>query len=449
MPQLTGGKAGTYGGNLYVVNAVQLDSVYIAGGKAKTTGADVYLYTGSKLAVTLGDKLSGDIQMAVAAALLGEGTYGQPVTGVTAGAFPAKITMENVTGQPKALSVDGELVVAGATVVNAEGKETWFVDNAAAVAACDKNEYVKLYTDDELVLTKDLTVDLNGRTVAVSGNYSLSGMDSTGDGYAEPAGKATVAGQTEAVTYSPDHKIYLSVTDGSNVTFHRLGMELTDIALRPDDAGIYYQGSWSCDDTLKAKIAEYGIVTSLAQMPTVDFRNDETCMAASFTDTIANGTKKAGVLVKNIMKTGNEKEQNTANGEKPIYATAYVTLTDGTIVTSNAPGATDDVSYSLYTYMEQLDNMISMDPTNYRKFEKTVKEFYAAWEDKGTGAWRFNRLKAPEDPADDGILNILLVGHSGTYYYVEELYQLLKEAGIESRICNLYYSGCYLQWHWN
>ena len=38
---------------------------------------------------------------------------------------------------------------------------------------------------------------------------------------------------------------------------------------------------------------------------------------------------------------------------------------------------------------------------------------------------------------------------SGCYYYVEELYALLKEAGIESRICNVYYSGGLLSQHYN
>ena len=129
--------------------------------------------------------------MAAAAALLGEGTYGQPITGVTAGAFSADIVMENVPSQPKALSENGKLVVAGATVVDAEGKETWVVDNAAAVNACGEDEYVKLYTGNDLVLTKDLTVDFNGQTAAVSGSGKLSGMDSTGDGYGLPKGKAT------------------------------------------------------------------------------------------------------------------------------------------------------------------------------------------------------------------------------------------------------------------
>ena len=54
---------------------------------------------------------------------------------------------------------------------------------------------------------------------------------------------------------------------------------------------------------------------------------------------------------------------------------------------------------------------------------------------------------------DDGVLNLLMVGSSYCYYYVEELYDLLMETppeGItEVNVYNLYYSGCRLTQHLN
>ena len=51
----------------------------------------------------------------------------------------------------------------------------------------------------------------------------------------------------------------------------------------------------------------------------------------------------------------------------------------------------------------------------------------------------------------DGVLNLLMIGSSYCYYYVEELYDLLMEnppEGItEVNVYNLYYSGCRLTWH--
>lgn len=52
------------------------------------------------------------------------------------------------------------------------------------------------------------------------------------------------------------------------------------------------------------------------------------------------------------------------------------------------------------------------------------------------------------DPAADDRLNILMIGNSGCYYYVEELYSMLESAGIQANVCNVYYDGCKLSQHW-
>lgn len=52
------------------------------------------------------------------------------------------------------------------------------------------------------------------------------------------------------------------------------------------------------------------------------------------------------------------------------------------------------------------------------------------------------------NPAEDDVLNILMIGNSGCYYYVEELYGMLDAAGIKANVCNVYYDGCKLSQHW-
>ena len=54
-----------------------------------------------------------------------------------------------------------------------------------------------------------------------------------------------------------------------------------------------------------------------------------------------------------------------------------------------------------------------------------------------------------EDPAGDDVFNLLMVGHSGCYYYTDELYQVAKAAGVKMRVCNVYYSGGTLAQHWS
>ena len=52
------------------------------------------------------------------------------------------------------------------------------------------------------------------------------------------------------------------------------------------------------------------------------------------------------------------------------------------------------------------------------------------------------------DPKSDDVINVLMIGNSGCYYYVEELYGVAKAAGINMKVCNLYYSGCPMEKHW-
>ncbi len=57
--------------------------------------------------------------------------------------------------------------------------------------------------------------------------------------------------------------------------------------------------------------------------------------------------------------------------------------------------------------------------------------------------------KGAKDPKEDHVLNVLMIGDSYCYYYADELYGLAKAAGIEMKVCNVYYSGCTLAQHWN
>ena len=447
-PVITDGYATTRGGNIYINGICELTDAVIDGGRAVTSGQDIYFnkYTARSF-LTVGAGVTGDVLLDVTVSHLGTPIYGNPIACTAATTLNANITLEN-----EALPVfahDGKLFIGGATVVDAAGEEVWYVDNAQAVAACGEQEYVKLYTGNELTLTKDLYVDLNGQTVAVSGSGKLLGMDSSGDGYALPTGKTTGAAAAD-ITRAPNGNLYLPVTDGDSVTYHRLGMAVTDIALRTADAGLYYKAAWSGDSVLQEKIAQYGIVVSLADMPDADFRADETNLSVDFNTPVENGTKQCGVVIKDILKQTNQAGDNDLNGRMSIFATAYVTLTDGTTYVSDAPGAQDDIVYSLYDFMEQLDGLIQSDPTNFRKFEKQTKEFYAAWEDKGLADWEFKRLKAPQDPADDNEFNVLMVGSSFCSYYMTELWSMLDAAGYENvHIYNVYYSGCWVEWHYN
>lgn len=447
LPQILRGTAATYGGNLYLKNGpMNLTAAYVSGGTADTRGADIFIDDTDTTEVIFGADFRGDIALGVAKTLFAsEEIYGGAINKVKTYATNASFYLDGAYNNCGTLVKDNVLYLTVAAVVDASGGLKWYMSNEDALEACGTDEYIKLCTTKDLVLTKDCVVDLNGKTVNISGAYTLYGMDSSGDDYTAPKGKATLAEGTKQTAYTdaPGGNRYVTVTgEDGTVTYHRLNMAITGVNIRPASAGVYYTAKWYCDDTLKNMITNYGVVASTADMPDADFAKDEANRWTTFAkDSFVSGEAKNGAVITNIMGQSATAKENDISGKTPIYSKAYITFENGLSLVS-----TDKIHYSLYDVMRGLDNLIQKDPTKYRRQTLTARSFYETWKDQGMGGWKLDRIPTPEE---DGVINVLMIGNSHCYYYVEELYGLAKAAGIDMRVCNVYYSGCYLEQHYN
>ena len=464
VPQITGGTAGTYGGNLYVSGVLELNDAFIHNGKAKVNqGQDIwYLASTSshkahKLAIGAG--VTGNISMGSATGNLTAPYYARTVADTVCQTLNADIILENVENQPMLAAKDGTLYVGSVAVFNGAGECTWYASNTDAVAACDPTEYVRVYTDDPVVLTKDCHVDINGHTVAVSGAYTLYGMDSAAHNGNDSTGKTVLAEEVQYVTdhTAPNSMRYIAIADGSDVTWHCLDMAITSVSLRPGTAGLYYSAVWNLDSVMAQQVETFGIAVSLTGMPTAEFTEDVlyTQMTA---DRLQNGVELPGAMVENIFSTdgafemaGSEFTGDDANmlrGQQKIYATPYVVLNDGARLVADDPETEqDDVALSLRDVLTQMGNLVTNDPEHYRRHTPALRAFYAQWQG-AMGDWQLNEY-AFETPEEDDVLDILLIGNSWCYYYVEELHEMAKTAGVKLRVCNLYYSGCPMTNHVN
>ena len=438
MPLVTTGSAGA-GGNIGNSGNLVLDAAFINNGSA-TTGKDIY-YENGKVAysLTVGAKLTGTVSIHVT----GTAFDGTAIANSSAVEFPGKLILEGKLGEPALTVKDGKLVLGGIALMRANGNVDWFADMADAVAASTKDSYIKIFSDSEIVLTKDCAVDLNGNTLTVSGNYTLYGMDSSGDDYTVGTGKAILSEGAKTVlrTTVADGREYISILDGNTATYHRLGMALTDVTLRTANCGVFYKAAWDCDSVLAALVDNYGIALSVYKEPDENFTADELVLTADYDGAeLINGEKRDGIVISNIMKESLSVASNDQRGQMPIYAKAYLQLKDGTQLLS------DSANYSLKTAMERLDNLISTDPTHFRRYTNDARAFYETWKTYGMDKWDFTNLITPEE---DDVLDILMIGSSGCYYYVEELWGMLDAVGIKARVCNVYYSGCNLVQHYN
>lgn len=452
VPQIFGGTAKEEGGNLFIAGTVDLLAASIFGGKAGTTGQDIQLSpgtAGTNILVTVGNGVTGGRTGAISMkAAVPDPIYGEavPNTASTGLNENANIILEGTQGKPSIQAKDGVLYVAGAKGVDADGKEVWYADYDAAVAAAVANgTAVKLYADAELNLTQDAFVDLNGHTATVSGNGKLLGMDSSGDDYSEPTGKLTFTGTApvadKSMVYAPNGNKYVALVGDGEVTFHRLGADLTSVTINIDKNAVYFKGKFGADDTLKALIDTYGIAVSLSGMP--DQRLTDSLKSTYEGSKLTNGETASGVYITNILKDGLTASQNNNRGRDKIYATAYVTLNDGTttFISDDSTTSEDNIAWSLYDAFNRLDQLIDEDPTNFRRYTSDMRDYYAKWKDLGIKNWIREDTNFVE-PEDDGVIDVLMIGSSSCYYYVEEMASLAAAAGIKLRVCNVYYSGC-------
>ena len=380
-PQILGGKAGKRGGNIYFSGVLHLTDAHIRNGQAATSGVDLYRGKGSlQNVLSVGAGATGNISMFVNADLLGSPVYGQPVVGGTADALNASIKLEGDYGMPQLCAKDGTLVVAGAVLVDGNSL-LGYAAATDAVANCKEGQYVKLYTDAELVLNNAATIDLNGFAATVSGDGTLYGMDSVG------SGKAVweTAVNTAEVTYAPDGKTYVAVQGGTEAAYHLLDMAITGASIRPSVSGIYYTGKWSCDAALQAQLDTYGVLVNAEVIPTAAFA-EGTLWTEFEAATMVSGENKTGAIISGILKEERKAALNDAYGKMPVFAAAYVKLKSGTTVVS--PG----VGYSLHSIMQQLEKLTEQKPATYGKYMYNAGAFYRTWKNNGMGSWKFNRI---------------------------------------------------------
>ena len=442
-PLVTCGTAAGNGGNIYTKGITNLNAVQFHNGSA-TAGSDLYVYPATALNLVLGADVTGTVRMNAYKSLLTEAVYGGAISKVTCNAEKTTFLMDGVYGNCGIVVKDGTMYVATTAVVDGKGKASWYMSNAEAVEDCAENNYVKLFTNNDLILTKDLYVDLNGKQVAVSGDYKFYGMDTTGDSYAEPSGLAT---GTSVATYdvvdAPNGIRYVAVVNEGAASYHRLDMKITGVTIRPSVDGMYYSAKWACDDTLQNMIDTYGVVASTEKMPDNTFVGDTANLWTTFTaDSFENGKVQTGAVITGIMKTEDRTaSQNNQYGRKPVYAKAYLIFKDGTTYVSN-----DNIRYSLYDVMKGLDSLITEKPIRYRKFNQLARNFYEKWKDMGMGSWRLNKIP---DPGEDGVINVLMIGNSYNTYFLDELDSLARAAGVNMKVCSIYYSGCPFEYHYN
>ncbi len=288
-------------------------------------------------------------------------------------------------------------VVVGKTSVIDGGIETWYHDNADAVAAYTGGT-LKLHVVEPLVMDKDITVDLNGlQNLSITGTGVLTGLDSsTRENYTGTPAYAVVSVdgiQSIAPETAKDGTVkgYLNITDDNGVTtFTYYEMKLSGVALKANTqkVGMYYKGIWSFHQMLPGGFVDAGIMVSVKERPAAGFAETTGNGWHSWNAAvITNGKPLTGVLVDGIMKAGNSPTDNKNNSETKIHAAAFISVDngDGTITDI----LTDVKSLSIFDVLKHIEE----NTTAYEENETKLANFYTAWKDLALlDVWNFTKI---------------------------------------------------------
>ena len=277
-----------------------------------------------------------------------------------------------------------ELATTGMAGVTAEGVEI----PITALPTDDTYAYVKLFSGFEaLTLVKNEIIDQNNMGVHfVTGDKKLTVLNYRTDGGKVSADEKGFTVDNEAnmekLGVNPlngNRYICVKGEDGRWTSNH-IVVSIDSVSIKPMSASVYYNTKIMTNANVAPLIDTYGVAVSLQDEPTADFRNQGTVLYTAiegdFTDKVDIVTNSA--LIEGVFKKG---EDNDARGKMKIFANAYVTVGDVTVM------ADEVAKYSLY------DLMVLVDQNDALAANEKVVNMYKEWQDP-LAQWDLNKIAA-------------------------------------------------------
>ena len=428
-----------YGGNIYsrvgtydANNYIELLGGTITGGVSKNTGGNIYVkgdrynhkyskITLGAVTITNGDSTSqvygDDLSLPHSAILTVKTDFASVVdvymekcclpavriggqidttTATAEGIYPGKLVLEQYAEKYELIckgNGDNALYICDTGVLKEDGTYIWEQDNARIVAAAQGlSNCILLASPGEMNLPDgDYVVDLRGNDVQFTGSGNVTCFDSDNDTF-ETFGTATFDGVSLVNTEHTQQqdKTYLTLEDNGVYSFHRYTVRLSSVSLRPSAAGIYYTGTWECDDTLKEAIDGFGVAVSIYGTPAEDFQEDGHSRYTLFPKSAFEcGVKKTGVLITGILKDTSAERiaLNATYAENDIYATAYLRINGVNYVGSSMAHSLRDVVETIHTNRD-----------SYASYAEAMRSFLGGWTDKGLGSapWNTFTFEVPD-----------------------------------------------------
>jgi len=262
-------------------------------------------------------------------------------------------------------------------------------------------------------ITQDTYLDLNGCNITgkltVAEGKTLYCMDSETDDYTVADGKygklTDVEGTVLGMPLESDITVdaYMMITDDGEISFHRIGLQLTAMTLRSDVAGVYYKSAFGVDEMIADRIKGYGVALSVYAEPNAE-NLEESCGYSYYTDFSAGGldAEATSTLLTGVMKEKNSEGRNEALANMPVYGRAYFLLDDGSYLF----GAMENRSFK-----EQVEAVSDIWDSLTKVQKDEVDAMYNRYRNI-IDSWDAMNIHAYKDPSRDDVLKILNISNS-------------------------------------
>ena len=259
-------------------------------------------------------------------------------------------------------------------VTVANGTTTGYASVQMAVEA-QTGGYIKLLADvtEDVTVNGEVYLDLNGKTLTgdVTGAGTLYGMDSATDAYTtETMGRITgtvecnVVGNLKTDVTGATRR-YMAIADEEGYTFHRFYLGITHMNLKPGVTGVGYKAYFYGDEQVLSQVTGYGYTLWVGDGEKISAGKD-----GAFTS-----GKAVTLRLQNF--------DVAAYGETPVYGQVYLTLADGSTVTSS------EYSYTLRYLVEA----VAANASGYTETQLSALRTMLEANSDATADWNIDSLR--------------------------------------------------------
>ena len=295
---------------------------------------------------------------------------------------------------------DGKWLKDFAAIINSDGTHMDYPTLQKAVDAYKPDDstaptnYIKLLhntTEDIKNITKDIYLDLNGRTVtgdiSATGAYKLYGMDSsTGKDYVTaPSGKivgkvtGTVAPVFEKpLTGDPEYKYlrYVAIKNdaGTEYTFHRFNISVSGyrFELAAPECALFFIGKFQGDDAAKAYLSKLGF--TLTDIDGTPLNKDDVSYEVANKDIPSEAEPGDSPVVLSGDAYLFEVYLKRSFDRNSTDKTAYTEKISATARAMFKNNGTQDSEPKLWSFEDAWTNPGELDPAQQKILDKFLKE---------------------------------------------------------------------------